>query len=143
MALTNLAVKLIKQGEQTLAPLTVSEAVLVKHNDSVKTLHQVLQVKLETANNGNDESLKVTTEGHMLSISHAQTIKANSAPSPILIRHDNKGHIIETTPVQKLTVNIQGTKYVEHDGSEESMVNLGDDFIANGDKIMLNWNNLN
>lgn len=138
-----LTIKLLQQNNENFVPLTVSEAVLVKHEDSVKTLAKVLQVKLEKATSEDDTSLSVSTQDNVLTVKHSNKITANFAPSPMLIRHDDFGHIVEAVPAKKLTVKIQDQEYINHDGSEESSVNFGDDFTSVDNKIILNWNNLN
>lgn len=138
-----LTIKLLQQNNENFVPLTVSEAVLVKHEDSVKTLAKVLQVKLEKATTDNDDSLTVSTDGNVLTVKHQERVTANFAPTPVLIQYDKFGHIVETAPVKKLTVKIQNEEYINHDGSEESSVNFGDDFTTIDNKITLNWNDLN
>lgn len=151
-----LTVKLLQQNNENFVPLTVSEAVLVKHEDSVKTLAKVLQVKLEKATTDNDDSLTVSTTDTTLTVSHKQrfaekedlesnilTSPASTKLTPVLLKHDNFGHIVETEPVKKLIVKIQNVEYINHDGSEENSVNFGDDFTTTDNKITLNWNNLN
>lgn len=149
-----LTIKLLQQNNENFVPLTVSEAVLVKHEDSVKTLAKVLQVKLEKVTTDNDDSLTVSTNSNVLTVKHKQRFTEESdtglleSPAlikltPVLIRHDKFGHVAETAPVKKLIVNVQDQEYINHDGSEEKSVNFGDDFTIKDNKIVLNWNNLN
>lgn len=140
----NLTIKQLKQNNQIFVPQTTAEAVLVKRETRIHRLDEVLETKLERIIAPASSGLVVTpTDSTTVIISHSNEIEAIKEISPLLIKHDNRGHIIETAPVEKLVVTVGDTVPVEYDGSSKQMLQMGDDFtLDENNKVKLNWNNL-
>lgn len=139
-----LQIKQLKQNSQIIIPRTTAEAVLVKHDNQVKRLDIVLQQKIESVNAPAGSGLKVlmTTPTQAI-ITHTNEIEPNIEPKPLLLKHDNRGHIVETAPIKPLKVVVDEEVHVDYDGSEEQILQMGDDFtLDENNKIKLNWNNL-
>lgn len=132
-------IKQLKQNGEVFFPQTSAESVLVKSGQEVITLDIILSRKIE--NISSDSSLTITKNASQINIFHSNIITPNSTPSPLLIKHDQNGHISETQPAQKLIVTVASTA-IEHDGSKQTQLNMGDDFTIEDDKIQLNWNNI-
>ena len=139
----NLVIKQLKQNNQIFAPQTTAEAVLVKCNNQVQRLDQVLDKKIEKIIAPVSSGLTATPSGNTVIISHSTEIEANKQTSPLLIKHDNRGHIIETAPVQTFVVTVNNKVHVDYDGSSQQTLQMGDDFtLDDNNKVKLNWNNL-
>ena len=132
------------KNQQIIAPQTTAEAVLVKHGTQVKRLDTVLEQKLETVNAPAGSGIKVLqTSPTSVVLTHTNEIEAHPAPKALLIGYDNRGHIVSSEPVRKLTVMVDNQVHIEHDGSTEQILQMGDDFtLDENNKIKLNWNNL-
>ena len=139
-----LIIKQLKQNNQIFVPQTTAEAVLVTHSSQVRRLDEVLDAKIERIVAPISSGLVVTPSGpSTVIISHSTEIEANTETAPLLIKHDNRGHIVETAPVKKLIVAVNDTAHVEYDGSSEQVLQMGDDFtLDDNNKIKLNQNNL-
>lgn len=136
-------VKQLKQNNQIIVPQTTAEAVLVKHGNQVRRLDQVLDNKLENISTPAGSGLKAVPNGTTLTLVHSTEIAANEKVAPLLVKHDNRGHIIETAPMGKLSIVVNNQTHVEHDGFSDQTLSMGDDFTIDEDnRIKLNWNNL-
>ena len=51
------------------------------------------------------------------------------------------GEIINTEPIEKLNIFVNGEQYVKYDGNTEANLNFGDDFINENNNIKLTWGN--
>ncbi len=139
----NIIIKQLKQNNQIFVPQTTAEAVLVIYNDQVQRLDQVLERKIERIVTPASSGLIATPSGSNVIISHSTEIEANKETAPLLIKHDNRGHIIETAPVEPLIITVGNQVHIEHDGSSKDFLQMGDDFtLDEQNKIKLNWNNL-
>lgn len=138
-----IVIKQLKQHNQIFVPQTTAEAVLVKHDDQVKRLDQVLKIKLEQIAAPAGSGLKVVPNETKVIVTHSNEITPNEEATPLKIKYDNRGHIVETAPMGKLTVVVDNKVHIEHDGSSDQTLQMGDDFTVDEDnKIKLNWNNL-
>lgn len=138
-----LSIKQLKQNNQKFVPQTTAEAVLVKHNDQVKRLDTVLSVKLEAIITPAGSGLNVLQSGASAVLVHSNEITANDKTMPLMVKHDNRGHIVETAPMGKLAVVVNDQAYLEHDGSLNQILSMGGDFtVDENNNIKLNWNNL-
>lgn len=136
-------VKQLKQNNQIIVPQTTAEAVLIKHDSQVKRLDQVLACKLEKVITPVGSGLTSIPSGTTLTLTHSSEIIPNEKVEPLLVKHDNRGHIVETAPMGKLSVVVSNQQYLEHDGSSDQTLSMGDDFtVDENNKIKLNWNNL-
>lgn len=139
----NIIIKQLKQHNQIFVPQTTAEAVLVKHNDQIERLDQVLERKIERIIAPISSGLTAIPSGDSVIISHSTEIEANNTTAPLLIKHDTRGHIIETAPVEPLIITVGNEVHVEYDGSSQQVLQMGDDFMLDEqNKIKLNWNNL-
>ena len=138
-----LIIKQLKQNNQIIVPRTTAEAVLVNTNSQVQRLDQVLDRKIEAVITPLGSGLSYIPSGKSVIIQHSNSIDPIDEVKPLLIKHDNRGHIIETKPLGKLTVVVNNTKHIEVDGTEDKVLSLGDDFKLDNNIIGLNWNNIN
>lgn len=138
-----LKIKQLKQNNKIFVPQTTAEAVLVNHESQVLPLHLVLKRKVETVETPEDSGLSVKQEGVKIVIDHINKITPNEKASPLLIKHDHRGHIVETAPMGKLTVLVNNTKHIEADGSSDQTLNMGDDFTTDNQIIKLKWTEIN
>lgn len=140
----DLIIKQLKQNNQIFVPRTTAEAVLVKSNDQVQRLDKVLDKKLEAVITPLGSGLTYTASGQTVILQHSNSITPIEETKPLQVKYDNRGHIIETKPMGKLTVVVNNTKYIESDGSQDNILSLGDDFkIDNNNNIALKWNEIN
>lgn len=138
-----LTIKQLKQHDQIFVPQTTAEAVLVKDGKEVITLDNMLERKLERIITPANSGLNSFQEGTSIILTHSNSIKANEAPIPVKVQYDNRGHIIETAPINKNRVVVDNELYNEYDGSEDQIMLMGDDFgIDKNKKIILKWNNI-
>ena len=137
-----LQIKQLKQNNQIFVPQTTAEAVLVKHGGEVRRLDQVLSQKIESVVTIAGSGLTTTPNGSTVIIKHSNEIIANQAVQPLQVKYDNRGHIVETAPMGKLTVVVNKQSYIEADGSKDQTISMGDDFQVDQQEIKLNWNNL-
>ena len=137
-----LNIKQLKQNNQIFVPQTTAEAVLVKHKDTVTTLDHVLKKKIEEVITPEESGLSYITTKQSVIIKHTNEVDPVAAPRPLLIKYNSTGHITGSTPMGKLTVNVNNVKHVEVDGTSDQTISMGDDFIVDNDIIQLKWNNL-
>lgn len=136
--MTTFNIKQLQQNGETIAPQTVAEAVLVKQNEEIVTLDQLLKSNKIITPDGSGLITKQTDGG--LIITHNNKIKENNTPEAMLIQHDENGHIILTKPMSKFKVAVNDIDYTTFDGNNDSDLKLGDDFtIDQFGKITLNW----
>lgn len=130
----------LKKNGTIILPQTTAEAVVVNNGSNILTLDKVLKQKIESIES---ESLTVTKNGITVLLEHKNTIEPQTTAKPMLITYDKCGHITGSMPVGSVKVLVQGTEYLSYDGSEDSTINMGDDFTTNTDKqITLNWNEI-
>lgn len=132
-------IKELRQSGEAFAPITISEAVLVKHNGATKRLSDVLPLKLEIIESSD---LLVTTEGPKVIITHTNEITPNQDVKPMRIKYDSHGHIVQAEDVEPLKMFINGQQYADYDGSQEIAVNFGDDFENKNNCINIHWNGI-
>lgn len=141
-----LKVKQLRQtnNQQIIAPQTTAEAVLVKHGSQVKRLDVVLAQKIESVNSPAGSGIKVLqTTPTSVVLTHTNEIDASPTPKALRIGYDNRGHITSSAPLGKLSVVVDNKVHIEHDGSSDQVLQMGDDFtLDENNKIKLNWNNL-
>lgn len=137
-----LTVKQLKQNNQIIVPQTIAEAVLVKQGNTVLTLDTALKNKQNIIITPADSGLVQYEQNNSVILTHSTNITANEKPKSILIQHDSHGHIVATEPMKKLTISIENQPIIEHDGSEDNILNLGDDFEKDNNTIKLKFNNL-
>ena len=104
----------LKHGTTLIFPRTSQEAVLVIYKNKVQTLGSYI---------------------------NRAVITPNESPQNIRIQYNKQGEIINTEPVEKLNIFVNGVQQVEYDGSTEANLNLGDDFINENNNIKLTWGN--
>lgn len=138
-----LIIKQLKQDNKVIIPQTTAEAVLVKNNKEIITLDRVLNKKLETITTPAGSGLTTINDGTRVIITHANEITPNQNTKAVLIKHDSRGHIIDTKPMGKLNIVVDSKKYKEIDGESDHTLSMGDDFTVDNDIIKLKWNNLN
>lgn len=104
----------LKHGTTLVFPRTSQEAVLVNYENKVQTL-----------------------EGYI----NRTVITPNESPQNIKVQYNKQGEIINTEPVEKLNILINGEQCVKYDGNTEVNLNFGDDFINKNNNIELTWGN--
>lgn len=104
----------LKHGTTLIFPRTSQEAVLVNYKNKVQTLGDYIE---------------------------RTVITPNSTPQNLKVQYNKQGEIINTEPVEKLNIFVNGVQQVKYDGSTEINLNLGDDFINENNNIKLNWGN--
>lgn len=138
-----LTIKQLKQHGQIFVPQTTAEAVLVKDNQVVITLADLLEKKIENIITPAGSGLNSYKQEKNVIITHSNSIPANETPSSVKIKYDNRGHIIETSPMGKITVLVDGQGSIQYDGSEDRNLLMGDDFdLDQENKIILKWNHI-
>lgn len=134
------SIKQLKQNNQVFFPQTAAEAILVKRGSNIITLDQALQLKIESVEAPADSGLTTSRTGQQVIVRHSNpTIQSNSAPEPLLVQHDHKGHIVNSAPMGKFTIMVEGRPLVETNGAENSSLSFGDDFTTDGTNIKLTW----
>ncbi len=136
-------IKQLKQNNQIFVPQTTAEAVLVKHNNITITLDKALERKIEAVVTPLGSGLDYTVSGKTIILTHSNSIEPKEEVKPLQVKFDNRGHIVETKPMGKLTVVVNNTKYIESDGTQDNALLFGDDFRTDNNFIALNWNNIN
>ena len=139
----SLPLKFLKQKGETILPITVSEAVLVKNATGVKHLDEVLKMKIEEVITpvGSGLTSQIIDNGVM--IYHSNNINPSIEElKPKLIKYDNRGHIIETSDFGKLKITVNDQEYTQYNGSSDKSLQLGDDFENNNGKIQISWNTI-
>ena len=104
----------LKHGTTLIFPRTSQEAVLVIYKNKVQTLGSYI---------------------------NRAVITPNESPQNIRIQYNKQGEIINTKPVEKLNIFVNGEQCVKYDGNTEANLNLGDDFINENNNIKLTWGN--
>ena len=104
----------LKHGTTFIFPRTSQEAVLVIYKNKVQTLGSYI---------------------------NRAVITPNESPQNIRIQYNKQGEIINTKPVEKLNIFINGKQYIGYDGNTEDNLNFGDDFISENNNIKLTWGN--
>ena len=135
-----LPLKFLKQKEETILPITVSEAVIVKNATGVKHLDEVLKMKIEEVITPVGSGLTSQIIDNGVIIYHSNNINPSVEElKPKLIKYDNRGHIIETSDFGKLNITVNNENYIQYDGSSDKNLQLGDDFENNNGKIQISW----
>lgn len=138
------AIKQLQQNNQILFPQTSAEAVLVKKGKTVITLDQALDFKIEKVNTPENSGLIAEKSGQEVTIQHSNPlIEPNKTTEPLLVQYDQRGHIIDTAPVGKFRIFVNGNKTLEADGSQDTSMNFGDDFTIDNSNIQLKWTYIN
>lgn len=136
----SLPLKFLKQKEETILPITVSEAVLVKTTTGVKHLDDVLKMKIEEVVTPVGSGLTSQIIDNGVIIYHSNNIDPSVEElKPKLIKYDNRGHITETSDFKKLKIIVNNEEYTQYDGSSDKNLQLGDDFENNDGKIQISW----
>ena len=139
----SLPLKFLKQKEETILPITVSEAVLVKNATGVKHLDEVLKMKIEEVITPVGSGLTSQRIDNGVIIAHSNNINPSIEElKPKLIKYDNRGHITETSDFGNLNVIVNDEKYTQYNGSSNEYLQLGDDFENNNGKIQIRWNTI-
>ena len=138
-----LPLKFLKQKGETILPITVSEAVLVKNATGVKHLDEVLKMKIEEVITPVGSGLTSQIIDNGVIIAHSNNIDTSIEElKPKLIKYDNRGHITETSDFGKLKVIVNDEEYSQYNGSSDKYLQLGDDFENNNGKIQIRWNTI-
>ena len=138
-----LPLKFLKQKGETILPITVSEAVLVKNATGVKHLDEVLKMKIEEVITPVGSGLTSQIIDNGVIIAHSNNIDSSIEElKPKLIKYDNRGHITETSDFGKLKVIVNDEEYSQYNGSSDKYLQLGDDFENNNGKIYIRWNTI-
>ena len=137
-----LTIKQLKQGETTIAPQTVAEAVLVKQGSTIITLDKVINKKIDNVTS--TEELTVTRKGNDIDITHTNQIQPTDTPRPLQVQYDSSGHIINSASLGKLTILANGQTVIESDSSNDQQLRFDDNFEKdnNNNNITIRWNNL-
>ena len=136
----SLPLKFLKQKEETILPITASEAVLVKTATGVKHLDDVLKMKIEEVVTPVGSGLTSQRIDNRVIIYHSNNINPSIEElKPKLIKYDNRGHITEASDFKKLKIIINDKEYAQYDGSSDKNLQLGDDFENNDGKIQISW----
>ena len=135
-----LPLKFLKQKGETILPITVSEAVLVKNATGVKHLDEVLKMKIEEVVTPVGSGLTSQIVDNGVIIYHSNNINPSIEElKPKLIKYDNRGHITEASDFEKLNIIVNDEKYLQYDGSSDKSLQLGDDFENDNGKIQIRW----
>ena len=138
-----LPLKFLKQKEETILPITASEAVLVKTATGVKHLDDVLKMKIEEVVTPVGSGLTSQRIDNGVIIAHSNNINPSIEElKPKLIKYDNRGHITETSDFGNLNIIVNDEKYTQYNGSSDKNLQLGDDFENNNGKIQIRWNTI-
>ena len=138
-----LPLKFLKQKGETILPITVSEAVLVKTATGVKHLDDVLKMKIEEVVTPVGSGLTSQRIDNRVIIYHSNNINPSIEElKPKLIKYDNRGHITETSDFGNLNIIVNDEKYTQYNGSSDKNLQLGDDFENNNGKIQIRWNTI-
>lgn len=139
----SLPLKFLKQKGETILPITVSEAVLVKNTTGVKHLDEVLKMKIEEVITPVGSGLTSQIIDNGVIITHSNNIDPSIEElKPKLIKYDNRGHITETSDFGNLNIIVNDEKYTQYNGSSDKYLQLGDDFENNDGKIQIRWNTI-
>ena len=135
-----LCIKQLKQGSQIIVPQTTAEAVLVKTNNGVLRLDQVLETKSNTIIIPENSGLTSYKQNNNIIITHSNNIEPKNNIKPLMISYDSNGHITNSEELNPLKIIVNEEVHITHDGSEENSLKLGDDFTKDDENnIKLNW----
>ena len=138
-----LHIKQLKQGSQIIVPQTTAEAVLVKHNEEIIRLDQALALKSGLIITPAGSGLNSFDQNNTVVITHSNIIEPTDTTSPLMIKDDSHGHIIESEAILPLNVIVNGQSYISHTGAEQNVLKLGDDFTTDEENnINLTWTNI-
>lgn len=138
-----IAIKQLSQNSKVIFPQTAAEAVLVKKGSAIITLDKALSFKLEAIETPAGSGLNSYQQGSTIVITHSNTsVTPNQKPEPLLVQHDDKGHIVNTLPMKSFTVMVDGEKIIESNGAEDKTLMFGDDFKVDNKGIALKWTNI-
>ena len=138
-----LPLKFLKKKGETILPITVSEAVIVKNATGVKHLDEVLKMKIEEVITPVGSGLTSQRIDNGVIIAHSNNIDPSIEElKPKLIKYDNRGHITETSDFGKLGIIVNDKNYTQYNGSSDKYLQLGDDFENNNGKIQIHWNTI-
>ena len=138
-----LPLKFLKQKGETILPITVSEAVLVKNATGVKHLDEVLKMTIEEVITPVGSGLTSQRIDNGVIIAHSNNINPSIEElKPKLIKYDNRGHITETSDFGNLNIIVNDEKYTQYNGYSDKNLQLGDDFENNNGKIQIRWNTI-
>lgn len=136
-----LQIKQLKQGSQIIVPQTTAEAVLVKVNEQTLRLDQVLETKSNLIITPLSSGLNSYEQNNSVVLTHSNIITPETEAKPLRISYDSHGHITSSQILHPINVVINGETHITHDGSEESVLKLGDDFTKDDENnVKLNWN---
>lgn len=136
-------IKQLKQGSQIIVPQTTAEAVLVKHNEGILRLDQVLSLKSGLILTPAGSGLNSYEQDNSVIITHSNVIEPTDSASPIMIKYDSHGHITESKEILPLNIIVNGINHISHTGADQNTLKLGDDFTTDEDNnINLNWINI-
>lgn len=139
----NLPLKFLKQDSEPFVPVTTAEAVMVHHTAGVKRLDEVLKFKIEEIVTPVGSGLTSYRSNQNVTILHSNIIQPSTEEfKPKLLKYDNRGHITDTQNFKQIKVSIQDVPYTNYDGSTESLVKFGDDFMDSNGYIQIRWNTL-
>ena len=138
-----LPLKFLKQKGETILPITVSEAVLVKNATGVKHLDEVLKMKIEEVITPVGSGLTSQIIDNGVIIYHSNNINPSiDELNSKLINYDNRGYITVTSDFGNLNIIVNDEKYTQYNGSSNKNLQLGDDFENNNGKIQIRWNTI-
>ena len=104
----------LKRGTTLIFPRTSQEAVLINYENKIQTLGDYINRTI---------------------------ITPNENPQNIKVQYNKQGEIINTEPVEKLNIFVNGEQCVKYDGNTEANLNFGDDFTNKNNNIKLTWGN--
>lgn len=107
-------VEQLKHGTTLIFPVTSQEAVLITYKNRVQTLGDYI---------------------------NRTVVTPNESPQNVKVQYNKQGEIINTEPVEKLNIFVNGEQCVKYDGNTEATLNFGDDFINENNNIKLIWGN--
>ena len=104
----------LKHGTTLIFPRTSQEAVLINYENKIQTLGDYINRTI---------------------------ITSNESPQNIKVQYNKQGEIINTEPVEKLNIFVNGVQCIKYDGNTGTNLNFGDDFINENNNIKLTWGN--
>lgn len=139
----NLPLKFLKQNDEPFLPVTAAEAVMVKQITGVRRLDEVLKMKIgEVVTPVGSGLTSQSIDGGVI-LYHSNSIDPSADElKPKLIKYDNRGHLIETSDFNKLRISVNGQQYAQYDGSAQTLIQLGDDFMDSNGQIQIRWNTI-
>lgn len=140
----DIPVKQLKQAGAVFAPVTIAEAVVVKHSTGVIRLDEVLKKKIEDINTPENSGLTITKNNNsQIVIKHVNEVTPVTTPQAMNIAIDSSGHVSGYVPTKALKVVVNGQEVINHNGNQDSSLSFGDDFEENAkNNIQIRWNNM-